>query len=108
MQECNLTGEEKFAFKVARAREKGAWLDQRATELILPNRVAKVDSKYVLGYYDPELASLATASPTLARTTRSILFALGAHRQWPVRTLDARAAFLAGDPHHARHWPLYM
>ena len=185
MQECNLTGEEKFAFKVAKAREWGAWLDNRAIELILPHLAAKVDPKYVLGarwvltwkkaaeykddkeasadryvtlngqqvkvfkdedasqlqskdhkaddeydaklkdaatvggrvakarlvllgYQDPELASLATASPTLARSTRSILFALGAHRQWPVRTLDARAAFLAGDPHHARQRPLYM
>ena len=70
-------------------------------------RVAKV-RLVLLGYQDPELASLATASPTLARSTRSILFALGAHRQWPVRTLDARAAFLAGDPHHARQRPLYM
>ena len=74
----------------------------------MPNRVAKADSKYVLGYYDPELASLATASPTLSGSTWSILRAHGAHRQWSVRTFYARAALLAGDPHHARHWPLYV
>ena len=84
MQECNLTGEEKFAFKVARAREKGAWLDQRATELILPKHVAKADPEYVLGYYDPEFANLATASPTLSGSTWSIIFAHGEHRPWSV------------------------
>ena len=84
MQGCNLTGEEKFAFKVARAREKGAWLDQRATELILPHHVAKADSRYVPGYDDPELASLAAASPILSGSTWSILFAHGEHRPWTV------------------------
>ena len=62
----------------------------------------------LLGYQDPELSKIQTASPTLGRATRSVLLSMAAHNAWPVRSLDARAAFLSGETNKARSRPLYM
>ena len=56
----------------------------------------------LLGHQDPELARLITASPTLGRSTRSVMLAMAAHNAWPVRSLDARKAFLTGEADKSR------
>ena len=83
-------------------------MDQGLKELAtVHGRTAKA-RLVLLGHMDPELTRLVTASPTLNRSTRSVMLAMAAHNRWPVRGLDARTAFLSGEPNKTRQCPLYM
>ncbi len=159
IKERHLSKAEKDAFRVAKHREWGSWLDNKVVDLVSRKLAEKNPPKQILGsrwvltwksskdctepvkrtatvkvhgidvdlkemstvkgktakarlvllgYQDPEFTRLVTASPTLGRSTRSILLAMSAHNAWPVRSLDARTAFLSGEANKSRSRPLYM
>ena len=59
----------------------------------------------VLG--DPDIGEYATYAPTVRRDAKAMVFMIAAHRGWPLRSLDAKAAFLNGRA-SARPRPIYL
>ena len=51
----------------------------------------------LLGYQDPDLGTYRSDAPTLTRSSKYLLLATAAIKEWDVFTLDAHTAFLLGD-----------
>ena len=61
----------------------------------------------VLGHEDLDIGEYATYAPTVRRDAKAMVFTISAHRGWPLRSLDAKAAFLNGKA-SARPRPIYL
>ena len=58
---------------------KAEAMDQELKEMATVQGHTAKARLVLLGYQDPELTRLATASPTLGRSTRSVMLAMAAH-----------------------------
>ena len=100
-------------FQQAKAKEVSHWIKQRAVKLasksVPLNRVVRMRWLYtikqdgtakarivIIGYEDPDLGNLVTASPTMSRRTRGLFLTACAHFGWTALKGDVKAAFLQG------------
>ena len=103
-------------FKKAKAKEISNWIREAAVKIVsdkfqVPkHRCMKMRWIYtikgdgsakarivIIGFEDPDLATLHTTSPTMSRRTRGLVLTAAACRGWTVLKGDVRAAFLQGD-----------
>ncbi|OLP76629.1 Gag-Pol polyprotein [Symbiodinium microadriaticum] len=52
----------------------------------------------IVGYQDPDLATLVSSSPTMSRRTRQLVYQQSTLRHWKTMKADVRAAFLQTAP----------
>ena len=52
----------------------------------------------IVGYQDPDLATLVSSSPTMSRRTRQLVYQQATLRKWKTLKADVRAAFLQTAP----------
>ena len=61
-----------------------------------PGKVKAKARLVVVGFTDPDYATVTTASPTLTRRSRQMMLQMACHRGWSLLKADAKAAFLQG------------
>eukprot|EP00971_Amphidinium_carterae_P093984 1859779-Amphidinium_carterae.2 len=118
--ERQMTDEDRKLFLEAKSKEWQSWIAKKVVELAsrgdIPNnrllrsrwvlswkkvpgtqdRKAKA-RLVILGFEDPDLATLRTDSPTATRSTKLLLMQLSLQMDWLMFSLDAHTAFLSGD-----------
>lgn len=109
-----LNPEEKEKFKKAKDAEVAQWLAasavRRALGPVPTNRLVqmrwvltwKSDGQakgriVLIGYQDPDLDSIQSTAPTMARRTRGLALQYSSCRSWRSLKADVKAAFLQGD-----------
>ena len=126
-----LNTEEQELFRLAQASEINNWIKHKAVEKVLrsqidPSQVLRArwiltwkpidpteigsDGRthkpkarlVVLGYLDPNLENIPRDSPTMTKSSRTLILQLIASRGWVLRSFDIKAAFLQGQPQSDR------
>ena len=110
-----LSPEEKLGFQKAKQAEVDQWLAAEAVKKVtgaIP-KGRTLQTRWVLtykdtgapkarivliGYQDPDLASLQSSAPTMSRRSRQLALQYSSVMQWRVLKADVKAAFLQGDP----------
>ena len=105
---------QKAGFKIAKEAEVSQWLQAGAVRKALGKvpRDRLIQMRWVLtyketgapkgrivliGYQDPDLASISSAAPTMCRRTRQLALQYSSVRSWRILKADVKAAFLQGD-----------
>jgi hypothetical protein len=108
-----LSDDQKVAFDKAKQTEVSQWLSAAAVKRVFgpvpKDRLVKMrwvltykesgaaKGRIVLiGYQDPDLASLTTAAPTMSRRTRQLALQFSSVKGWRTLKADVKAAFLQG------------
>ena len=108
-----LSPEERKGFDVAKEAEVNQWVKEaaarRVSETVSEDRIMRMrwiltykqsgEPKarlVVIGYEDPDLATLVSASPTMSRRTRQLFYVLAKLKGWQTQKGDVKAAFLQG------------
>ena len=85
--------------QVLRARWILTWKPIDPTEIGSDGRTHKPKARLVvLGYLDPNLENIPRDSPTMTKSSRTLILQLIASRCWTLRSFDIKAAFLQGQP----------
>ena len=113
-----LSPDEKKAFEKAKQAEVDQWLAaeavKRVTGAIPKDRI--IQMRWVLtykesgapkgrivliGFQDPDLATIQSSAPTMSRRTRQAALQMSSVRCWKTLKADVKAAFLQGNPTEA-------
>jgi hypothetical protein len=100
-------------FEKAKLKELNSWIKEKAVKLVTKevdkSRVMRMRWIYtlkqddtakarivIIGFEDPDLTTLQTASPTMSRRTRGLFLSASSAKGWTILKGDVKAAFLQG------------
>ncbi|CAE7808731.1 RE1 [Symbiodinium microadriaticum] len=110
-----LEQKERDAFDIAKQAEVNQWIRESAARrvqghvaqdrlmamrwvLTYKDSGAAKARIVIVGYQDPDLATLVSSSPTMSRRTRQLVYQQSTLRHWKTMKADVRAAFLQTAP----------